>query len=109
MADVNSGWMLGQFGAPSQSTMPLSPQQTAQIQNTTAAMQQPMQQTPDFQQPWTQQNQMLKGLMGGGAGQAPGTFVPTGGQIPGALGPTSVNGAPISMGPMSVGGAPLGY
>jgi hypothetical protein len=40
------GWNLGQFGMPSQSTMPLSPQQVQQIHAMTSAMQQPAQQQP---------------------------------------------------------------
>ena len=50
------GWALDPFGQPSQSTM--SPQQVAQIQATTAAMQQPGT-NPQQQQ---QQQQMMGGL-----------------------------------------------
>jgi hypothetical protein len=52
------GWALDPFGQPSQSTMaPMTPQQVAQIQATTAAMQQGQPATP-------QQNAMLGGLFG---------------------------------------------
>ncbi len=100
-----NGWGLGQFGTPSQSTTPLSPQQTQQIQSTTAAMQQPM---PQYTAPAAspQQTAMLQGLMGSGGG---GQYLPSGSSIPGAVGPTSVNGMPLNpMGPTSVGGMPLG-
>ena len=58
MADpIGGGWTMGQFGAPSQSTMP-TPQQVAQIHAATAAMQQPtMPASP-------QQQQMMGGLFG---------------------------------------------
>jgi hypothetical protein len=63
-----NGWGLGQFGQPSQSITPLSPQQTQQIQQTTAAMQQPGMTQPAA--PATQQNAMMQALMnpGGGGG-----------------------------------------
>ena len=57
--DPSSGWTLGQLGTPTQSTMPLSPQQVQQIQHTTAAMQQPM--SPPATQ---QQTAMMSGLFG---------------------------------------------
>jgi hypothetical protein len=57
--DPNAGWALGQLGTPTQSTMPLSPQQAQQIQHTTAAMQQPM--PPPATQ---QQTAMMSGLFG---------------------------------------------
>jgi hypothetical protein len=56
--DPSAGWSMTPFGTPSQSTMQLSPQQAAQIQHITAAMQQ--QQPPAS----PQQQQMMSGLFG---------------------------------------------
>ena len=58
--DPNSGgWALGPLGGPSQSTMPAqpTPQQVAQIQAMTGAMQQPAATSP-------QQQNMMSGLFG---------------------------------------------
>jgi hypothetical protein len=56
----NTGWALGAYGAPSQSTMPgqPTPQQVAQIQAMTGAMQQPFGSTSP------QQQNMMSGLFG---------------------------------------------
>jgi hypothetical protein len=85
------GWALGPIGTPSQSTMaPMTPAQVAQIQQQTAAMAQPMSPAST-----TQQNSMFNGLFGsGGFGGNP-AYLPPGSSIPGAVGPTSVGGAPI--------------
>lgn len=100
--DPNTGWALGPLGQPSQSTtqpMP-TPAQVSSIQQATAAMAQPAQ--PAATQ---QQNSMLSGLFGGSSPQ----YLPSGSSIPGAVGPTSVNGMPLNaMGPTSINGLPLG-
>ena len=59
---AGTGWAMDPFGQPSQSTMapPMSPQQIAQIQATTAAMQQPTN---------PQQQTMMAGLLGPQGGQ----------------------------------------
>jgi hypothetical protein len=61
----NTGWALGAYGTPSQSTMPgqPTPQQVAQIQAMTGAMQQPFGSTSP------QQQTMMGGLFSNPNGQ----------------------------------------
>src|SRR5271165_1706268 len=95
--DPNMGWAMTPIGTMSQSTMPaMTPQQVAQIQATTGAMQQPSPAIPPIQQPSAQQTAMMNGLF-----SQPGVMNP-GSPVPGAIGPTSIGGAPLSYGPTSV-------
>ena len=85
-----TGWGMGAFappfGTPSQSTMPLSPAQTQNIQNTTAMMaQQPMAQPQPAMSANPQQNTMMQGLMNFG-GQPNPDIIPNYGQTANAAG-----------------------